>query len=75
LLEQRQADLVLELLDLHRHRRLCQVHFSGRAGNRRVARDSLEYVQLAQGDVHMTSSKTRAQDSKYKFFLCWQHDV
>jgi hypothetical protein len=51
-LEQRQADLRLDLLDLHRYRRRCQVQ--RRRGARHAALPGYlrEDPQLAEGDVH-----------------------
>lgn len=48
-LEQRQADVVFELLELHRDGRRCQVQFLGGAGVAQVARGDDENLQLAQG--------------------------
>ncbi|MPN60173.1 hypothetical protein SDC9_207898 [bioreactor metagenome] len=48
-LEQRQADIVLELLELHRHGRRGQVQFLGGAGIAQMAGGDDEDLQLAQG--------------------------
>jgi hypothetical protein len=51
-LEQRQPDLALDLLDLHRDRRRRQVQRLRGAREAEVAGDLGEDAQLAKGDVH-----------------------
>jgi len=51
----RQADLALELLDLHRHRWRCQVQCLGGAGHAAVLRDLGKDPQLAETDVHCSA--------------------
>ena len=55
LFQQRQADLVFQLLHLHRHRGLRQMQFARGARDRAVAGHRFEDAQLAQGDVHKKS--------------------
>jgi hypothetical protein len=47
-LEQRHAELVLELLDLAAHRRLGEVELLARLGERQVARRGLEAHQQVE---------------------------
>jgi hypothetical protein len=56
LLEQWQADGVLQLLDLHRHGRLGQVQFTGGPGEAQVPGHGLEDFQLAEGNIHRGSA-------------------
>jgi hypothetical protein len=52
LFEQRQRDLLLQLLHLHRHGRLRQVQFGGGPRDGAAARHRFEDLQMSQGDVH-----------------------
>src|SRR4030066_416471 len=49
LLEQRQAGLPLEQLDLHRHRRLGEMQLARRAREAQGARDRVDNPELTQG--------------------------
>ena len=62
--EQCEPEHVLELLHLHRDRRLGQVELFRRACVTAVARDGLEDLELAEGDVqaHVTTSAWRRAD-------------
>jgi hypothetical protein len=53
--EQRQADLGLQLLDLHRHRRRRQVQRLGGAGHAAVMRHLGKDPQLAETDIHYSA--------------------
>jgi hypothetical protein len=59
LIDERQADLFLHLLDLHGDRRLAQIEIPGRPRHRSVPRHRFENLQLAQGDMNDEPSQDR----------------
>jgi hypothetical protein len=56
-LQQRQADLLLELADLHAHGRLREPELARRPGEAPVARDGGERLQVRELDVHVGGLK------------------